>query len=404
MIIVKILVSLLIFGLIIFVLELGHFIMARLMKVQVNEFAIGMGPRLLKKKGKSGTVYSLRLLPIGGFCAMEGEDEEVPLPKAVGGNGAPEADAAPETDAAPAPEETPAASPAEPSAGKEKNTLGSLNSKKVWRRILIVVAGALMNLLLGYVILFLYLIICITPQQGEAKALYSTTTIAAFAENARSQQTGLREMDRIVRINGKLVFSDRDVAMLLQTDDDGVFDMTVVRDGTRVQLKDVTFDTVQNENGGHTLIYDFAVVGEEKTVLSTISYASRLEVSFSLMVWRSLGDIVRGKYGLNDISGPIGTMDVIGDAVQDLASSDWRSGLEYFLLLVALITINIGLFNLLPLPALDGGRLVFLIIEGITRRKVSPKVEGIIHLIGTILFLLLLVVVTFSDIIKIFQG
>lgn len=387
---IKIIVALLTFGLIIFIHELGHFIVARLMKVKVNEFAMGMGPTLLKF-GKKGTVYSLRLFPFGGFCAMEGEDQGAPMPQALGGNGLKSETA--ETDVS-LPEQQP--------VNRKKNTEGPFYSKKVWRRILIVVAGAVMNLLLGFVVLLVNLAVCTEPKP-DGRTFYPSTQIAAFYENASSQQTGLAVGDEIVSINGKRVITDRDLSMLLQSDEDGIFDMTVIRNGQKTELSDVKFLLVPNEKTGkNTLVFDFKVLGIEQTIGSTIQYAAKMEASLGIMVWRSLADLVTGKYGLNDLSGPVGTMGVIGDAVEGIGGPDWRAGLGQFLLLLALITINVGIFNLLPLPALDGGRLVFLVIEGIIRKPVPQKIEGVIHAVGMILLLLLMAVVTFSDITKLF--
>ena len=389
--VIKILVALLTFGLIIFIHELGHFIVARLMKVKVNEFSMGMGPVLLKF-GKKGTVYSLRLFPFGGFCAMEGEDQGAPMPQALGGNGM-----HPET------QKEDLMLEQQPDVKRKKNTEGPFYSKKVWRRFLIVVAGAVMNLLLGFVVLVVNLAVCTEPM-SNGKTAYPSTQIADFYENALSQQTGLAIGDEIVSINGKRVITDRDLSMLLQSDEDGVFDMTVIRNGQKTELAGVTFQLLPNrETGKNTLVYDFKVLAVEQTIGSTLQYAAKLEVSFGIMVWRSLADLVSGKYGLNDLSGPVGTMDVIGDAVAGINGPDWREGLSRFLFLLALITINVGIFNLLPLPALDGGRLVFLVIEGIIRKPVPQKIEGVIHAVGMILLLLLMAIVTFSDITKLFM-
>lgn len=155
------------------------------------------------------------------------------------------------------------------------------------------------------------------------------------------------------------------------------------------------------ENGKNRLIYDFKVLGIEKTVWSTLVQAGKMEYSVATMIWRSLGDLITGKYGINDLSGPVGTMDIIGDAV---AGANTSEGMMTLIMLVVMITVNVGIFNLLPLPALDGGRLIFLLFEGIFRRPVPAKYEGMVHFIGLMLLLLLMVVVTFSDIWKIVAG
>ena len=391
MMIFKILAAIFVFGIIILVHELGHFLMCKLMGVRVNEFAIGMGPKLLSF-GKKETAYTLRLFPIGGFCAMEGEDEGAPTPSAIGGN----ADRAEEDGGEPAlPDEEEA--PAEPDPRAFPN-------KKVWRRILIVVAGAAMNLVLGYVLLVAYYGIFTVPD-ASGKARFSSTIIASLPETAVSYQTGLRPGDEIVKIDGKHTVTDSDIVMIMQSDEDGIMDMTVRRavDGKKktVLLKGVQFQLEVGENGKNRLIYDFKVLGIEKTVWSTLVQAGKMEYSVATMIWRSLGDLITGKYGINDLSGPVGTMDIIGDAV---AGANTSEGMMTLIMLVVMITVNVGIFNLLPLPALDGGRLIFLLFEGIFRRPVPAKYEGMVHFIGLMLLLLLMVVVTFSDIWKIVAG
>ena len=391
MMIFKILAAIFVFGIIILVHELGHFLMCKLMGVRVNEFAIGMGPKLLSF-GKKETAYTLRLFPIGGFCAMEGEDEGAPTPSAIGGN----ADRAEEDGGEPAlPDEEEA--PAEPDPRAFPN-------KKVWRRILIVVAGAAMNTWLGYVLLVAYYGIFTVPD-ASGKARFSSTIIASLPETAVSYQTGLRPGDEIVKIDGKRTVTDSDIVMIMQSDEDGIMDMTVRRavDGKKktVLLKGVQFQLEVGENGKNRLIYDFKVLGIEKTVWSTLVQAGKMEYSVATMIWRSLGDLITGKYGINDLSGPVGTMDIIGDAV---AGANTSEGMMTLIMLVVMITVNVGIFNLLPLPALDGGRLIFLLFEGIFRRPVPAKYEGMVHFIGLMLLLLLMVVVTFSDIWKIVAG
>lgn len=359
----KILAAIFVFGIIIFVHELGHFIAARLMGVKVNEFALGMGPKLLKF-GKRETKYSLRLFPIGGFCAMEGEDSESHDPRSFG-------------------------------------------SRKVWRRIVIIVAGVVMNLLLGFVLLLIIYAACIKPD-ANGRVYFSSTTIAQISETAPSYKTGLRNGDQILKINGKGVVTDKDIAMLMQSDEDGVMDIVVRRKvddkWKNMKLKGVTFE-IKKENGHQILIYDFVVKGIPRTPITTITQAAKVEYSVATLIWRSLGDIITGKYGLNELSGPVGTVGAIGNAVAGVVQEkDIRVGLNNLLMMVVLITVNVGIFNLLPLPALDGGRLMFLIYEGIFRRPVNPKYEGMVHAIGLILLLLLMLVITFSDIWRLIAG
>lgn len=364
-------------SLLILIHEFGHFIAARLMKVRVNEFAIGMGPRLLHW-GKGETVYSLRAFPVGGFCAMEGEDEEAPTPAAMGGN----AD--------------------RPAVAEDRER--SFAGKKVWQRIVIVVAGALMNLVLGYVLLLAYYGLLQQPYGNTGKVLFSTTTIARLAEDTPAYQSGLRPGDTILSVNGRRVLMDTDLTLEMQNDADGVLQM-VVRRPTQNGSEKVTLDAVRftlatdEKTGRQYLQYDFVVLGKERTLGNTFVQAAREELSVATVVWRSLVDIVRGRYALNDLSGPVGTVDVIANAVGNVHSLE---GVQTLVMLMVLITVNLGVFNLLPLPALDGGRLVFLLWEAVTRRPVPAKWEGLVHFIGLILLLLLMLVITYSDITKFF--
>lgn len=383
----RIAAAILVFGIIIMVHELGHFIAAKCMGVKVNEFAIGMGPKLFKF-GKKETQYTLRLFPIGGYCAMEGEDS-------AGGG---EVKLNPD-DASSEELEMPDSPP--------KPDPRAFNQKKVWRRMIIILAGPVMNLVLGFVLLIGYYGFCILPD-ADGRVQFSSTTIHSLGEDTPSYRTGLRPGDTILKVDGKTVFTDRDLAMLLQNDEDGVFDMQVCRevDGKpqKVRLEGVTFEIVTEENGSRYLNYDFYVKGIPQTFTSTIVQSAKMECTVSVMIWRTLGGMLTGQYGLNDLSGPVGTVDAIGDVVVDAAKQEhWQIGLGNILMLVVLISVNVGLFNLLPVPALDGGRLLFLLIELVFRKPVPPKYEGMIHAIGLLLLFGLIILVTFSDILKLFH-
>ncbi len=371
----RLLAALVLFGLIVMIHELGHFLAAKAMGVQVNEFAIGFGPKLLQF-GKKETRYSIRLFPLGGFCAMEGED-------AAGGGevNLKEADTA-------------------------KDNPRSFLNKPVWRRVIITVAGVAMNLVLGFLVLLVYHGVCILPEE-DGKTYYTGTQIQVLQSDSPAYQSGLRPGDTLLKIDGQRVFSWMDITFLLQNDDNGVFDIQVRRTvngkETKVTLADVAFRREYSEKtGGYVLYYDFYVKAVPKTFASTVSESARVECSLAVTVWRSLKGMFTGQFGLNDLSGPVGTVDVIGDVVEDaVQQTQWQVGLGNVLMLLALLTVNVGVFNLLPLPALDGGRLLFLTWEGITRRPVPPKYEGLVHAIGLGLLLLLILVVTFNDVIKI---
>ena len=337
-----IILTILLFGVLIFIHEFGHFITAKLSGVRVNEFALGMGPVIWKTK-KNETQYALRLLPIGGFVSMEGEDEQ-------------------------------------------SDAEGSFSKARVWNKILIVVAGAVMNLLLG----FLLLVIVVSQQSA-----IGTTTIARFEEGATSSQM-LQLDDRIVQINGSAVHIDYDIIYTMMRDPDGKVDMVVMRDGQKVTLEGVPFSTEQMEDGTVTTMLDFKVYGQEKTVGRVLCQAFFYTGTVANLVWTSLIDIVTGRFGINQLSGPVGVASAVGEATS--------MGLSSFLMLAAFITINLGVFNLLPIPALDGGRLLFLLIEAVRRKPINPKYEGYVHAFGFLLLFGLMIVVTFNDIVRLFRG
>lgn len=328
--------------------ECGHFLAAKLCGVKVNEFALGMGPALFKKK-KGETLYALRLFPIGGYCAMEGEDSESEDERAFG-------------------------------------------NKSVPKKMFIVVAGATMNLILGLIIMAVLL--------STSTDLIGTNTIKEFYPDAVSAQYGLQAGDRFVEIEGHRVWSEKDIGFLMSRSRDGVLDFVVERDGEKVTLEDVHFAT-EDYNGTMLIRYDFIIIGETPTFLNVLKNSFTQSASTARMVWLSLFDIVTGRYGMSELAGPVGTMDIIADVTAEAASS---GSLENLLTIMAFITINIGIANLLPLPALDGGRLLFLIIEAVRRKPMNPKYEGYVHAAGLALLMLLMVVVTFNDILRIARG
>ena len=343
---VKIILAIFILGVIVALHEFGHFIVAKLCGIRVNQFAIGMGPAILKKQWGE-TEYSLRLLPIGGFCAMEGEDADSEDSRAFG-------------------------------------------KKSVPRRMAVVVAGATMNILLGFVLLI------ITTSMGDA---ITTTTISRFHadENGNStsssESCGLQVNDTIVRINGMRILTDTDLSYKLQYTNENDFTVDVRRNGEIVTLEHVRF-----EDTATTGRLDFWVYGQKTTVGNVLAYAAKDTVSIARMTWVGLLDLIRGNVGFHDMSGPVGIVNAIGDAAT--IGETLREHVMSLLALSTLVTINLGFCNLLPLPALDGGRLVFLIIEAIRRKPVKPEHEGMVHLVGMALLMLLMLAVTYNDIAK----
>ena len=352
-------------GSLVMIHEFGHFIVAKLCGVKVNEFAIGMGPKLLKWR-KGETLYTIRAFPVGGFCAMEGEDEGAPTPSALGGN----ADRPTESD----------------EQGR------SFANKPVWQRISIVVAGAAMNLLLGYVLLLVFNGALQEPYGESKEVLFGSTTIAAISQDSPAYNCGLRPGDTILEVNGRRVLLDTDLTMEMQNDAD-----------EKIALDNVAFTVVFDEaTNRQYLKYDFSILGVRRTFLNTLTYSAKQELSVATIVWRTLVDLIRGNYGLNDLSGPVGTVDIIADAVGDAAGPNPLAGWRNLVYLMVMITVNLGVFNLLPLPALDGGRLIFLMWEGVTRKPVPQKYEAMVHFVGIVLLLLLMLFVTYSDVTRLF--
>lgn len=331
-----ILIAILFFELIIIIHEGGHFVAARLMKIKVNEFSIGMGPKLIQFK-KGDTKYTLRLILFGGYCAMEGESED----------------------------------------SDDEN---SFAKKKVWQRFFVVVAGALMNLILGFLVIVIML---------SSGSLIGTTEIAKFDDKAVSSAT-LKQGDIIKSIDGMRVYTSTDVTTGLSRSGDDTLDMTVLRDGKTLDLK-VKFNMEKYE-GRNFINMDFWLVGNKKTVGGVMKESFKEWVSFTRMVFLSVHDMIVGKYGLSDLAGPVGTVSVVSTAVKTSAYSMLR--------IMALLTINVGLFNLFPIPALDGWRLFLLIFEGIFKRKLPDKWDWAINAVGLVLLLGLMCVITFSDITK----
>lgn len=326
----------------IFFHELGHFATAKWAGVRVNEFSIGMGPKLISKT-VGETAYSLRLLPIGGFVAMEGEDEE---------------------------------------SDDERRFMAC----PVWKRIIITSAGAVMNLILGLAVIFV--LTC-------GQSLLGTTTVASFAENSSSANY-LQIDDKILSVNGEKSGCDYDIVYSLIRDTDGIVSMDVLRNGEEVHIEEVVFNT-QDIGGTQAIILDFSIYGEEPTFFGRIGYSFRWTWSLVKLVWHSLGDIISGEFGISQLSGPIGVTETISDAVQ---TTNYKS----ILLILAVVTVNLGVFNLLPLPALDGGRIFFMVIELFRGKPVNQKVEGIIHAVGMGLLMLLMVVVAYNDIVRLVTG
>ncbi len=364
---ITLLAALFVFSAVIAIHEFGHFAVAKLCGIRVNEFSIGMGPALWKTVRK-GTQYTLRALPVGGYVALEGEES-------------PESQQA---EAARDRREKAAPAPVPP----EEGTGIPLNEAPVWQRMLVMVAGACMNFVLGFVVL----VILVVAQDGAI----TSKTIYSIEDNALCGQTGLQAGDEIVAVNGRRCFVANDIIYELVRTEQYRADFTVKRDGQTVELPDVQFDTWQDENGETHMSLGFVVYGIRKTPHSVLKEAWNSTLYYGRIVFTSLADLIRGRESINNLSGPVGIVTAIGQA----ASYGWEDLLQ----LLALITINLGIFNLLPFPALDGGKVVFLAIEGITGHAVPEKLQGSLTVAAFALLFGLMIFATYNDIIRLITG
>ena len=340
----QIILAILAFGMLVIVHEFGHFITAKRGGVQVNEFWIGMGPTLLKKE-RNGTLYCLKLLPFGGACVMEGEDGE-------------------------------------------SDSAHSFGKASLPRRMLIVAAGALMNFLIGFLI-----VLAVTRPNGPNGG-YIVSTLADV-DPASTAAGELQAGDEILSVDGYRILVRTDFEMALSRGADTIYEVTVRRDGEKLTLPAVRLEAaVEGEDGRKMSGLTFAE--QPDSIGLHLSMAARTSVNYARLVWVSLGMLVSGQVGVDQLSGPVGVASVMATTAS--------YSLAAFLQLVAFISINLGVMNLLPLPALDGGRLVFLIIEGIRRKPVPPQYEGYIHAAGLMLLLALMVYVTGQDIVRIVAG
>lgn len=363
--------------------EFGHFIVAKCLDFKILEYAIGFGPVIFKKQ-KGETQYAVRAVPLGGFCRFDGEDEESSDPRAF-------------------------------------------SNQAVWKRILVVVAGGIFNVILGFLV-FVVMLPNISPMQ--------TNEIQSVVPNSYIEDSGILPGDKIVKINDKRIGFYNDIS--LYRDDlskDEKFTLTIKRDGKKIEVpamlteQKITIrytgeriEYISNINGVSKTEYIYysedipkkeEMLGKEETTTRyIIGFTPKSEEVDALNIWgyawnetkfvvklvyRSLWDLVTGKTGMEQMSGPVGIVSEVNNAVHQ-ENDSWL----YVLNLTALLSINLGVFNLLPLPALDGGRLLFMIIELIRRKPIPSEKEGVVHAIGMLLLLALVIFVSFNDVIKLF--
>ena len=349
-----IIIAIIIFGILIAIHEFGHFTAAKLCGVKVEEFAIGMGPALFKKQ-KGETVSALRILPIGGFCAMAGEDEESDDPRAFTNQG-------------------------------------------FWKKFVILCAGSFMNLVLGIVLILI--------MYAGAQA-FVTPTIDHFMDGCPYEGTeAMQAGDTFYSIDGQRIYLVSDVSSFLMRGD-GVYDIVMLRDGEKVELKDFALTTkTYAEYANEGPKYGFVFGYTEATFGTKLEYTWNTTLEFSRLVWLGLGELINGKVGLKDMSGPVGIVDMMNEVGQQAESA--KAAADNLLYISAFIAVNLAIMNMLPIPALDGGRvflmIVTVIIEAVSRKKLDPKYEGYIHLGGMVLLLGLMALVMYNDIAKLITG
>ncbi len=334
----------------IFIHEFGHFFTAKLSGVRVNEFAIGMGPALFRLKKKE-TQYSLRLFPIGGFCAMEGEEED---------------------------------------SADER----AFNNKPIWKRFLIVVMGAVMNILLGLCLMMILL--------GQQPA-FNSTTISVFEKGSALEAAGLREGDVFVSVDHYRIYGDKDLSFALATADPESVDLEVRRGGKNLRFDNVRFHS-RTLNGKKYVSLDFYVAPIRKNAGTLFAKSVRDTFSTVRSVWYSIIGLLTGKYGFNEMAGPIGAADAVGQAVSEGLRESFLLGLNNVLYIMMIFTVNLGVFNLMPFPALDGGKLLFFLIEAVRRKPIEARYQGAVEAAGFFILIAFMLIVSYSDILRLVTG
>lgn len=350
----SIIFAILLFSFLIFIHELGHFTAAKAFGVQVNEFSLFMGPAIYKKQ-RGETLYAIRCIPIGGYCAMEGEDGDSDNPRAF-------------------------------------------SRASWWKRFIILVAGAAMNFVAGVVFIGIFM----APNES-----YVLPVVSQVEENCAFAEA-IQPGDRILQVDGEKIYTNSDFSLLMGLSGGTVHDLVIQRDGEKIEYKNLNMEMREfpNADGTTSMRYGFSFTLADASFSRWVRETWLTSVDTVRLVRLSLQMLIGGQAGLSDVSGPVGI-------VQQMSEVADASGSAYYALLNLMyfggfIAINLAVMNLLPIPALDGGRVVGLLltaaIEGITRRKVDPKVEGYIHGAGMILLLGLMAVILFKDIFFIFKG
>lgn len=343
-----------ILGVLIFVHEFGHFIAAKLCHVYVSEFALGMGPKIFsfKRKNKNDpTLYSLRLFPIGGFCAMAGEVEE------------------------------------DAKELKLKKDEYMCNRSK-WERFLILIAGVTMNIILAFVLLFFQGLIWGTRNESSV--------IEVVTEGSPVETAGIEVGDKVVKLNGyKINTWDKLTTVLCLKDEDNIYEFEVKKASGEIKKYNIKPEIIKNEDGSESTLFGLGIT-DDRTYgfLSALKYAFIKLGTIVSTMWLIIVSLFNGGLSLSNLSGPVGMYSIVGEAS--------KVGLESVIYLAAYLSVNLAVVNGIPFPAFDGGRILFIAIEAITRKKVNQKVEGICHTVGFCLLMILMLYITIQDIIRLF--
>ncbi len=348
-IIINILVLILIMGFLILIHELGHFLWAKKFGVYIYEFSIGMGPVLKTIKGKDGINYSIRAFPIGGFVQMAGEvyedDNKIPQEK-------------------------------------------FMCNKPWWQRLIILLAGVTNNFICALVLLFL--IACFFGAPSQEPIIDSVTEEFPFAE------AGITAGDKIISVNDKKTKTwDKVQILLILKSKDDVYKIGIEHEDGSTDTYDITPKATKNEDGEDVKVFGVSMKSEvKKGFLPSLKYAFTKFGSLVSQMMYTIGGLFTGKLSVNSLSGPVGIYSIVGSTL--------KTGLANIIYLVAFLSLNLGFVNVLPFPAFDGGRVLFILIEKIIRRPIDSKIENAFHTVGFILIMLLMVYITFHDIIKLF--
>lgn len=340
-----IILAILIFSFIVFFHELGHFLLAKMNGVEVNEFAVGMGPAIYSREYK-GTKYAVRIFPIGGFCAMGEDDEATESPN-------------------------------------------NFNNKSVWARISVIAAGPVFNFILAFIFS-----VILTAMVG-----YDKPVVSGVEEGYPAAEAGIQAGDTIVKMGGKRIHLFREVSVYNQFHQGEEVAVTYRRNG---EEKTVTLTPKEDKELGYERLGISSSGYEKANLLTALQYGVFVERFWINTTLESLKMLVTGKVGIDQLSGPVGIVDVVDDSYKESRSYGFMAVLAQLLYIAILISANLGVMNLLPLPALDGGRLVFLFVEAVRRKRVPPEKEGYVHLVGIACLMILMVFVMFNDIRRVF--